>query len=287
MQRVALRDQDLAAHQVDARDHLGDGVLDLNARVHLDEEELLPLDVDEKLHRAGGLIAHRPAEPHRGIADPRAEVARQIDARRDLDDLLMATLHGAVPLPEVDEIAVRVAEDLHLDVLGTPDEALDEHVSPSERRARFALGFLQLPGELVGVVYHAHAAAAAAEAGLDDDRKSDVFRRRPHLLEIRDGLLRPGHRRHLCITRQVLRGDLVAERVELFGSRADEREARGGAGAGKLGVLGEKAVAGMNRVHAVAQRHVDDRGDVQVRPYRLAALRRPDHERLVRLEPMQ
>ena len=38
-QRLALGDQDLALDQVDAGDHLGDGVLDLDARVDLDEVE--------------------------------------------------------------------------------------------------------------------------------------------------------------------------------------------------------------------------------------------------------
>src|SRR5205814_9140873 len=36
-ERLTRGDADLLAHQVDARDHLGDGVLDLDPRVHLDE----------------------------------------------------------------------------------------------------------------------------------------------------------------------------------------------------------------------------------------------------------
>ena len=59
MQAVAVRDEDLAAHQVDAGDHLGDGVLDLDARVHLDEEELAAIDVDQELDGAGVAILDR------------------------------------------------------------------------------------------------------------------------------------------------------------------------------------------------------------------------------------
>jgi hypothetical protein len=38
---VALRDEDLGADEIEAGDDLGDGVLDLDARVHLDEEPLV------------------------------------------------------------------------------------------------------------------------------------------------------------------------------------------------------------------------------------------------------
>jgi hypothetical protein len=47
VQLVALRDEDLALHEVDAGHDLGDRVLDLDARVDLDEEELLAVEVDE------------------------------------------------------------------------------------------------------------------------------------------------------------------------------------------------------------------------------------------------
>ena len=69
---------------------------------------------------------------------------RQVDARRDLDDLLVAALHRAVALPEVDEVAVRVAEDLHFDVLGAGDVAFDEDFGRAERGAGFALRFFEL-----------------------------------------------------------------------------------------------------------------------------------------------
>ena len=46
VQLVALRDQDLALDDVDAGDHLGHRVLDLDARVDLDEVELVAIDVD-------------------------------------------------------------------------------------------------------------------------------------------------------------------------------------------------------------------------------------------------
>jgi hypothetical protein len=76
----------------------------------------------------------------------------QVHARGDLDDLLVAALDRAVALPQVHEVAVRVAEDLHLDVLGAGDVALDEHLARGRRRRRPRAGFLELAGELLGVL---------------------------------------------------------------------------------------------------------------------------------------
>ena len=145
MQLVALRDEDLAADEVDAGDHLGHRVLDLDARVHLDEEELAACR-----RRAGTRPCRRcgsSTDWHSRTAASQislAQLARQVDARRDLDDLLVPALDRAVALPEVHEVAVRVAEDLHLDVLGARDVALEEHVGPAERGAGLALRLLEL-----------------------------------------------------------------------------------------------------------------------------------------------
>ena len=57
VQRVALRDKDLAAYQVDASHHLGYGMLHLNAWIDLDEVPCSGFAVDEKLHRAGVVIS--------------------------------------------------------------------------------------------------------------------------------------------------------------------------------------------------------------------------------------
>ncbi len=54
--RLAGRDPDLLAHDVDAGDRLGDGVLDLHARVHL-EEVVGAVSVEEALDRPGRAVA--------------------------------------------------------------------------------------------------------------------------------------------------------------------------------------------------------------------------------------
>ncbi len=63
VQRVSLRNLNLAPHNVDAGDHLGDGVLHLDAGVDLDEIPLARLSVHQKLHRAGAEITGGAREP--------------------------------------------------------------------------------------------------------------------------------------------------------------------------------------------------------------------------------
>ena len=60
-------DQDLLLHDVDAGDHLGHRMLDLHARVHLDEEELVVLV--QELEGAGAAVADLAAGVGAALAD--------------------------------------------------------------------------------------------------------------------------------------------------------------------------------------------------------------------------
>ncbi len=262
-------------------------MLDLDARVDLDEEELAAIDVHEELDGAGGAVADRLAQRDGRVADRVAQRGLQRQARRDLDDLLMTPLHGAVALPEVHEVAVRVAQHLYFDVLGARDVALEEHVAAAERRGRFAPRFGELAGELVGARHDAHTASAAAEAGFDDQRKADPRRLRGDFRFVGEGGVRARHRRHAGFVREPPRGGLVAEQIEMLCARTDEADAVRLARAGEVAVLGEKPVAGMNRVRAAVLRDGENGVDVQVRADRLAALRGTDLKRFVGLEAMQ
>jgi hypothetical protein len=67
----AARDADLRLDQIDAGDALGDGVLDLDARIDLDEIELAGVGVLQELDGAGGLVAHGAADLQRRLAQRR------------------------------------------------------------------------------------------------------------------------------------------------------------------------------------------------------------------------
>ena len=79
------------------------GMLHLHARVHLDEVELVLLE--QELEGARAAVADLAAGFGAALADARLEP--RIDERggRLLDDLLVAALHGAVAIAQIDGVA--------------------------------------------------------------------------------------------------------------------------------------------------------------------------------------
>ena len=131
-QPLAGRDANLLLDDVDAGDELGDRVLDLQARVRLEEVEV-PARVHQELERAGVGVLHGA----RGVDDGRAELAALLlgerQRRRLFDELLVAALDRALALAEVHDVAVLVAEHLDLDVARRLDVLLEVDVADAER----------------------------------------------------------------------------------------------------------------------------------------------------------
>src|SRR5436190_2412914 len=92
---LARGDEELLANEVESCHHFGDGVLDLDPRVHL-EEEVLAFGCQETFDRARAAIARRPRSVDGDPSDPRAEIVAHSGRRRLLDQLLMAPLDRAI-----------------------------------------------------------------------------------------------------------------------------------------------------------------------------------------------
>ena len=269
-QRRPTGDAQLRGDKVDVGDLLGDGVLDLDARVHLDEH-VPPAIVEQELHRAGAAVADLPGEGHGVGTDPIPQRGRQIRGGRQFDDLLMAALDTAVALEQVNDVAVGVGEDLHLDVARVDDGLLEEHPGVAERRRRFAAGrFGGLP-QYLRFGDPAHPAATAAGDGLDEQRVGHGLRRGDEVVDV-------GGRSRGCQHRKsgrpggVDRPGLVAGQLQDLRRRADEDDAGVGAGRGEFGVFREEPVAGIDRVGAAAHGGADDLLHRQVGPHRVARL---------------
>ncbi len=146
-QLLAGRDADLRLHQVHPRDRLGHRMLHLDAGVHLHEVEVLLL-VQEELDGARVGVADRlcgPARPsHRASPASRASMMGQGLSsmsfwwRRWIEQSRST---------EVDDVAVLVAEDLHLDVLGVLDVLLEIDAAVAEGLLRLGLGSDECGGE--------------------------------------------------------------------------------------------------------------------------------------------
>ena len=269
--RLPLGDEDLRTHEVDIRDHLGDGVLDLNAGVHLDEI-MVAVAVDEELHRAGVDIADGLGNLHGVGVQLLADALGHAPRGRKLHDLLVAALQRAVALAEVAHVAVLVGKDLHLDVLGLHEIFLDEDVVIAEGLACLALDELERGDNVLGHFAQAHAAAAAAGRRLEDDGEAEADGLLERLLPVTQRLGAAGDDRHAALHGDLLGRELVAHLAEHVARGADERDAGRFAGAGKVRILGQEAVARVDGVDAAALGQIDDLGNVEIRTQRALVL---------------
>src|SRR5262245_15529943 len=187
-------DPNLLAHQVDAGDQLRDGVLDLDASGDLDEIELV-LAISQNLAGAGVGVVGGPDQPHRGLADVLAHLWRQSRRGRLLDELLVAALQRTITLPEVDDVAVMVGEDLHLDVARLLDVLFEVDAAVLERALGFLACGLKAGLEADVVAGDAHAAAPAAGRRLDEHGIAHAVSQREGLFLIGDQSLAAGHYR--------------------------------------------------------------------------------------------
>ena len=121
-------------------------MLDLDPRVHLDEDVVAAL-VEQELDGAGAGVADVPGEGDRVGTHSVAQFGGQVRRGCQLDDLLVAALHAAVPLEEVDDVAVRVGQDLHLDVARVEHRLLEVDRRVAECRLGFPAGGLDRFGQ--------------------------------------------------------------------------------------------------------------------------------------------
>ena len=90
----------------------------------------------------------------------------------------MTSLNRAFALAEMNRRPVRVGENLKLDVARIAKIALEQHAIVAEGRERFPLRALERFAEAGERLDDPHAAAAAAGARLDQQRKADAMRLR-------------------------------------------------------------------------------------------------------------
>src|SRR5579875_2570211 len=161
-------------------------------------------------------------------------------------------------------MAVHVTEYLELHMARRDDQLLEEDCAIAERGERLALYAGQRLCEVFGPFHRplTHAAAACRrlqQNGIAYARRLALQRaqiaRRPHVA--RHGWRADGFRR-------ALGRRLRSHRADGGGWWADEDNTGFGAGVSKLGVLGEEAVAGVDRLGAAGLGGGDDRGDVEV-----------------------
>ena len=263
-QLTALGDEELLADQVVAGGFLGDRVLDLEAGVDLQEGDQA-VGGDEVLDGAGAVVARLAADVLGGGVDALALGVGEERRGGLLHELLEAALQRAVAGAHDDDVAVLVGQHLRLDVAGLVQVALDEALAAAEGGQRLTGGGLVELRDLFLGVGDLHAAAAAAVGGLDGDGQAVLLGEGDDLVRVRDGVLGARGHRGVGPLGDVSGGDLVAQVADGLRGRADPDQAGVDDGAGEVGVFGEEAVAGVDRVGAGLGGGVDDLVDRQVR----------------------
>jgi hypothetical protein len=202
----------------------------------------------------------------------------RLAAFRATDQFLVASLNGAFALPQVCDAAMAVPEHLDLDVTWAVQVPFQIDGRVAERGACFVLRHLEMRHECVGVAGNAHAFAAAARRRLDDHGKPDVARDSDRLLRILDGAFAARHGRHADIRHGPARHCLVSHHPDLIGCRPDEDDIGALADFGKLRVLCQEPVAGVDRLGAG---HFGGRDDARNVEIALARSRRADTDILI------
>ncbi len=235
--------------QVQTGDRLGDRVLNLQAGIHFQEIELVPVGVVDVFHGTGGAVIHRLPKGDGRIQHFLAGVGRQVRGRGFFHHFLVPALQGAVPFAQGNHIACAIAEHLHFHMAGPGDEALQEHAAVVEETLALAAhGFKGIP-EFAFAVAAGEADAATAGGAFQHHRVAKSVGGLQSFLEI---LQQTAARcqGHTGSFRQFPGPVLQAELAHLVGGGADKGNTIGLAGLGKVGVLGKKAIPRNNRLGA-------------------------------------
>ena len=229
-------------------------MLDLDARVHLDEVELAVAG-EQELHRADVGIADDLRRAHRRLAHLVAQPRGQHRARRLLDHLLMAALDRAIALAQMDHVATRCRRESEIrrdararDI--SPDTSCASRTRPRSRRAPAGTGGRSsFSSRTTRIPLPPPPAAALISTG-----KPSRFGIGQRLAHLGDALaLAAGQHRHAGANHDAARARLVTHQADMARARADEVAARTAAGLGEVAVFGKEAIAGMDRVGAVGR----------------------------------
>src|SRR3984885_11073760 len=156
-------------------------MLDLDARVDLQEIEIVALDVVEKLDRSGVSVADRGQKVDRRLVQPVPCCFGKRRRGRFFDHLLIPALKRAIALAKVKHSPVAKTEDLYFDMPSVLHVALDIKRAVSEGFLGLDRGALEPVRQRPGVASDDHASATAARGCFGYDRKPNPFGERDRL----------------------------------------------------------------------------------------------------------
>ena len=168
----------LQMYQVEAGHKFRYGVLNLQAGIHFEEIEVALL-VHQEFDSTGVVIIRGLGDTHRYFthALPHVFVRRLADGDSS-NHLLVAALHRALALAQIDRVAVLVGRSTCISMWrGLVDELLEIQLTVAERALGLAAARPRRRScSSPGAAHHSHAFAAAAGRCFEHDRIADLLR---------------------------------------------------------------------------------------------------------------
>ena len=246
-ERLPGGDPELVGDQVPPGHRLGHRVLDLEPRVHLQEEEPAVIG-QEELDRARPDVPGGSGHAQGGGAHGRAQPGTDRWRGGLLQDLLLPPLGAAVTLGQVHAMTVGVEEDLDFDVASRFEQALEDEPIVAERGHRLAAAGRQRLRKLLRGAYHPHALATTPGGRLHQQREADLPRGVDERGVALGRVVVARYDRHSVGCSQASGGRLVAEGVDGGRRWTDPGQPGGADRLGERRVFGQEAVPRVNRV---------------------------------------
>lgn len=225
---------DLRLDDIDAGHLFGNRVLDLNARVDLDEIEFAAIGVHQELDGTSADIVG-------GMGDLQTIIRKLltlsvVEIRRwcPLHDFLVASLDRAVTLEKMNRIALAITQYLHFDMARAFNELFEINFILAECSLGLALGFRHFASEISLGADGAHTATATAPARLQHQRIADFCRKLLHFLHIVRKRVSGRNHRHADFNGKIAGRNLVAEAAHGLRLRTDEDDIVLGTSLGKF-----------------------------------------------------
>mmetsp|Transcript_1672 Transcript_1672/g.3091 ORF Transcript_1672/g.3091 Transcript_1672/m.3091 type:complete len:390 (-) Transcript_1672:439-1608(-) len=280
---------ELSRGKVDKGDAFGDGVLDLETGVQLEEEELASIRVEEVLDSSCSNVANGLGETLCGALHLLESLRGSNAGRSLLENLLETTLGTAVATIQGHSVAVLIADNLNLQMTGVLTELHHENGGADDLVGDLDVGV----AEILLVVNETDSLSSSSLTGLDHqtvlvtDPRSSLnsllnVTAGGHLEDIvGDGALRsegslkgavswatpapaPRNGGDLGGLGENVGGNLVAQNRHDGSGRTDKLDTHLLQGTRKLGVLGSVAPSGPDGVDTLLLSNLGDDIDVSV-----------------------
>ena len=211
---------------------------------------MLSVAVQQKFHSARALVADGLRRFHGGPAHLLPQFRRQAPGGGFFNELLIPALDGAVPVSQVDDMALPVRQNLKLDVPGFQHQLFQIHLVVAEAGVGLRLGGGVSVGQVLSAVAAADAPAAATGAGL---QQNGIAHRLRHGQSVLHGGYRPvgtGGHGDPGGAHQVPGGGFGAGLPDGVPGGTDEGDAVFRTGIGKFRIFRQESVAGVQTVAA-------------------------------------